>query len=168
MYIIIIFYVIGYLLSLYFIYIDNGSIEVEEFIILIFSSLIFALIGLILAVSLSVEYKTTTWHKDLVTVKDNNTTTGSFFLGSGTIGGQMKYVYYIQNNDNTYQMFQTDCYKAKIKYVNTKPQIVITEVSVDETLWNKFALDIVGETGQTYIFEVPQGSIKNNYELDAQ
>jgi hypothetical protein len=65
-------------------------------------------------------------------------------------------------------MRQADCYNAKIRYISTQPKVVITDKHLDKTAFNKWAIDMADESRQTYIFEVPKGSIKNSYELDAQ
>ena len=91
------------------------------------------------------------------------------FLGSGMINGTMRYVYYQKNQDETYKMWQTEYYRASIRYTNNTPKIVIIDKRESKSLWNKFALDpLNNESYQNYIFEVPKGSIEKDYNLDAQ
>jgi len=169
MYTIITFYIIGYFFFLYVLYKDFDGFDGFVIFFPLIQSLLFALAGLIIGIALPIKYETTSWTENIVTLKDNNTTSGRFFfLGSGIIEGRMKYVFYLQNNDSTYQMAQADYYDAKIRYVNTQPKVVITDKHWAKTTFNKWAIDMADESRQTYIFEVPQGSIKNSYELDAQ
>lgn len=167
MYTIILFYVIGYFVFLYILY--NDFEEFNGFVIFfpLVQSLLVAFIGAFFAFSLPVKYETTTWSQNIITLKDNNSIRGSFFLSSGIINGQMKYVYYQQNEDSTYEMRQVDYRDAKIKYTNSQPKVIITDVHRKAIKQNKWTLSSSKES-QTYIFEVPKGSIKNSYELDAQ
>ena len=167
MYTIILFYAIGYFFFLYDFYKESDGFDSYVIFFPLISSLYFACAGFIVAIVLPVNFETTKWQENLVTLKDNNSVSGNFFLGTGTINGQMKYVYYQQNYDSTYQMWQVDYFNAKIKYTDGQPKVNITDVRRQKSLWNKFAIDMDGSS-QTYIFEVPKGSIKNSYELDAQ
>ena len=170
MYTIITLYIIGYVFFVYYNYKDWGDWSDWGFIIFfpLLQSLLFALAGLIIAIALPVKYETTSWTENIVTLKDNNSVEGRFFLGTGMINGSMKYVYYQKNDESTYQMWQADYYNAKIRYISTQPKVVITDKHWAKTTFNKWAIDMADESRQTYIFEVPQGSIKNSYELDAQ
>ena len=168
MYTIILFYIIGYLFFAYTAYKEfRWDIEII-FIIPLFNSLLFALFGLIIAVVMPIKYETSSWDSNIVTLKDNNSVEGNFFLGTGVINGSMRYVFYKINDDSTYQMWQVNYYDAKIRYVNTQPKVIITDKRPSKSLFNKFAIDISDESYQTYMFEVPNGSIKNSFELDAQ
>lgn len=169
MYTIISFYVIGYFFFLYITYKDFE--EWDGFVILFpfLEALLFALAGIFVAIALPVHYEANRWQENIVTLKDNNNIQGRFFfLGSGIIEGRMKYVYYQQNADSTYQMWQCDYTDAAIKYTEGQPKVNVTDVHGQKTLGNKFAIDLDDESRQTYVFEVPKGSIKNTYELDAQ
>jgi hypothetical protein len=127
-----------------------------------------AVIGLLAAIALPVKYETTTWSEKIVSLKDNGSVSGSFFLGCGQINGAMMYMYYQQNKDSTFQMGQLNYSDAKIKYTNEQPKIDIFDTHRANVWWNKFAIDVIGEDKQAYIFEVPEGSINNSYELNSQ
>lgn len=165
MYTVITFYVVGYFISLWWNYRQWDEWAVS---LCFLEAFVFAFAGVFVALLLPMNYVTTTWRTEIVTLKDNNGVSGSFFLGSGVIEGQMRYVYYQKNNDSTYQMQQVDYYKARIKYTEGSPCIIITDIRTDESFYNKWAFDFDDYIKQTYVFEVPKGSIKNAYELDAQ
>ena len=167
MYTILLLSIIGFLIMVYIEYKDWGGLDFGVIIVSLLQTIFVALAALIIALMLPVKYETTSLADKIVTLKDNNSLYGSFFLGTWMIEGRMKYVYYQQNADSTYQMQQVDYYKARIRYVDSEPKIVVTDIRPKECMWNKFALDLSG-SDQTYIFEVPKGSIKNGYELDAQ
>jgi hypothetical protein len=125
------------------------------------------LVGFVIAVILPKSYRVDNWSEELASLQDNQTISGQFFLGSGQINGTMKYVYYQKEDSNTFRMWQADYEDAKIRYVTGTPKVQITLRHPDNSLINKFAIDI--NTSQVfYVFEVPKGSIKNEITLDAQ
>lgn len=133
----------------------------------ILAGILGAFIGLVVAAILPQSYKTDKWSENLYTLQDNPSISGSFFLGSGQIGGVMKYVFYVNRNE-TYEMWTVDYYNASIKY-STTPKANITSTHPSKSLWNKFAIGFFDNKEKwTCVFEVPKGSIKNNFELDAK
>lgn len=124
-------------------------------------------IGLVTGVCLPVRYKTSTWAVNLESLQDGGSVTGSFFLGCGTIDGTMKYTFYYMNEDSTYQMWQVNYQDALIRFTNGKAREIVTEKRPSKSFYNKFAIDL-SDCKQSFIFEVPRGSIKNNFILDAQ
>lgn len=98
-------------------------------------------------------------------LQDNNTIKGSFFLGCSQIDGDMKYVFYYGEN-GLYRMMQIKTNNAQIKYSDNTPKVTIIEITPTKDLINYFAID--GDIGdKSYIIEVPNGTIKNNFTLDA-
>lgn len=89
---------------------------------------------------------------------------GSFFLGIGSIDNKMQYVYYYRDGEY-YQMGQLDYTQAKIKYVNAAPVLRITWHKHINTNWG---LGSGVKMGTQYVFEVPKGTIVQNYTLDAK
>lgn len=143
---------------------DSG---VLEYILCLFVG--FAM-GLMIALPIAISLPMTTYEEPHVikieNLQDNNSVKGNFFLGCGQINGTMKYVCYYEEN-GYYQMLQIDYDKAKIKYCDSIPKITILEIKATKDKINLFAIDLdLGE--KTYIIEVPKGTIKNNYNLDAQ
>lgn len=125
------------------------------------------LIGLIIALVLPERRVTDKYSLNLVSLQDHNTISGSFFLGSGQINGRMRYVLYYETDSNTYKMFQVDYDDALIKYTDGQPKMNVSYTHSCQCLWNKFSISITPDE-YSYIFEIPKGSIKNNFTLDAQ
>lgn len=102
-------------------------------------------------------------------IADTSKTSGQFFLGSGSIDEQPVFWYYVdlgtqsalreQPADQSYIVETTD---------GSTPRLVVEKVKSTNTFW---ALE--GENGgylseERYTFYVPEGSITNNFELDAK
>lgn len=100
----------------------------------------------------------------LEALQDGNSTSGHFFLGSGHFEGKMQYVFYYEYG-GYYQLMQVDHERAKIKFSN---HAIVRRFKTEKTnaIINKFAIDFCPST--TYIFEVPNGSIIQQYQLDAK
>ena len=133
---------------------------------IIFGVIIGAIIGLFIAFILPMKTYDAHGSCNIVALQDNSSVSGSFFLGSGQIDGKMKYVFYIEEN-GLYKMHQIDYNLVQIRYTDSIPKIHITEITKTDAFINHFAIDRnIGD--QTYIIEVPKGTIKTNYNLDAQ
>lgn len=124
--------------------------------------------GFVIAWAVPVHYKDSQWETPIVSLKDNNSIRGSFFLGSGVVDGQMKYVYYMQSADSSFRLVQVKHSKAAIKYSNSPAKLLVFDRSEDDCLWNKFVVDLDNEDDQTYMFYIPRGSIQEGFDLDLQ
>ncbi len=104
----------------------------------------------------------------LETLQDNNSVSGSFFLGSGYINGEMKYVFYYET-DGGYRMKQLKYYNVLIKYTSETPKVETYRKVQTDAFINKFSV-YMGDCGcnNKNIIYVPKGTIKQNYNLDAQ
>lgn len=103
---------------------------------------------------------------EIVNLQDNSSVEGrSFFLWSWYINGTMNYIFYYEK-DWLYSMMKVEYDKAQIKYTEWKPKVNISEQYPTGNHINLFALDIPADN--KYIIEVPKGTIKTNYNLDAQ
>lgn len=158
--------VIGIAIAIYKTY--NGWLN--DFIDYIVSSFIGILLGgalaLIVAIMLPMDIYDKHYSFNIETLQDNNSVSGNFFLGCGQIEGKMKYVFYYEEN-GLYRMMQIDYELVQIKYYDGKPKVNVTENYPSDAFINKFAIDL-DAFDKTYIIEVPKGTIKNNYNLDAQ
>ena len=142
----------------------NIVINAFETIFIIF---IASLIGICVAFMLPMKTVTKVDTYKIVCLQDNNSTNGSFFLGTGMINGEMKYVFYYEQN-GTYKIKQTDYINTSIKYSDSIRVERFRQEEVKSFI-NNFALDdISSESSMQYIIYVPKGTIKNNYSLDAQ
>jgi len=100
----------------------------------------------------------------LASLQDGGSLSGSFFLGCGIIDQEMKYTYYYES-DGGYRMGQKDVDDVLIKFTKDKPRIEIHKRKQTDALINRFSIIM---NPAKYIFFIPEGSIKQNYKLDAQ
>lgn len=103
--------------------------------------------------------------KELVSLQDGQSINGSFFLGCGSIDGKMKYTYYYEIEKDIFKMGQVSYNRALIKYDSTAYLETYTYEQTD-VWYNWFSISL-GQLRKQYIFHVPEGTIKNNYNLDA-
>lgn len=122
-------------------------------------------LGFFVALSLPAKFYTAHTIKKLENLQDGNSTKGSFYLGVGQIEGKMRYVFYVEEN-GLYRMNQIDYNLAAIKYTNSIAKVHFYEERKTSDIINYFALDF--RCDDNYILEVPNGTIKNTYNLDAQ
>ena len=126
-------------------------------------------IGLLIGLMIPVKTEMKSCTYNLEALQDNNGVSGSYFLGTGSIEGKMKYVYYYRDADSLYHMKQYDYENASIKYSTDEPKIIITKEHVvnpkDATI-NYFGLKTL--FNESAIIYIPKGSIKQNFTLDAQ
>lgn len=123
-------------------------------------------LGVIVAFMLPMDSYYKQYSFNIETLQDNSSVNGSFFLASGQIEGKMKYIFYYEDN-GLYKMEQLDYEKVSIRYSDSVAKVNVTEKYPTESFINKFALDW-DIFSKTYVIEVPIGTIKNNYNLDAQ
>jgi hypothetical protein len=171
MYTILLFFIITTLICLVINYYDIGIESFSDFVLTLFLSslqgLIGGMIGFLVALCFSLDYETIKYNKNIVSLKDNTSIKGNFFLGTGHIEGSMKYVFYVENNDNTYSMNMLDFDKAKIKYSTSNPKLKITKTIPVKNQWNNWAIDLCSVKTK-YLIEVPIGTIKNDFQLDSE
>ncbi len=168
---IILFALFGLFFAIKAVWDDYGYFDFVEIVMntlgTIFIIFLAALMGLGVAFMLPMKTTTKIDTYNIVCLQDNNSTNGSFFLGTGTIKGEMKYVFYYEEN-GTYKMKQTDYDNTSIKYSDN---IKVERYRQEEvkSFINYFAIDdICSESNMQFIIYVPKGTIKNNYSLDAQ
>lgn len=158
-----IFLILGIVVAVYY---DRHWIDgiFEAIMVSIMGGFLGGFLGLILMVALPMKTKINIYTYNIEALQDNNSVSGSFFLGSGSIDGKMKYVFYYEI-DGGFKMAQIDYNDAIIKYSDTVKAIRYKEEPTDDLI-NWFAVDIC--MSDTYEIFVPKGTIKNNYNLDAQ
>jgi len=124
-------------------------------------------IGLMIACIIPSKTETVITSYSLEAIQDGNGIHGSFFLGCGTVDNVMQYTFYYQQ-DGYYKLKQVNYQYAKIKYSEDKPKVEKYEKQpIKGAIINKFSL-FCGCKKPNYIIYIPQGSIKQNYLLDAQ
>ncbi len=105
-------------------------------------------------------------------LQDNPSTKGQFYFGSGNINGSMKYAFYIKEKDTltgnkSFHLVLLDYKDVSIVYTDGQPRVDAVVIHRKET-W-QFKYSFLKETEvDRYIIHVPRGTIKNNYQLDAQ
>jgi len=105
---------------------------------------------------------------ELVSLGDNTTLEGNFFLGTGSIDDEMYYFYYQKDGDG-YSFGKTKAAKAVIYYSEDAPRI--DDISCERLSRWSWVFDPVGcdllYDMRDRIY-VPEGTIKENYILDLQ
>jgi hypothetical protein len=171
MYTILLFFIITTVVFLIVNYKDLGCdsfLELLRILILSFlQGLSGGFVGFLVALCLPMDYKTQEYNKNIVSLKDNTSIKGHFFLGTGHIEGSMKYVFYVENNDKSYSMNILEFDKARIKYSENKPKLKITQTTPIKKQWNNWAIDL-SSIKTIYLIEVPTGTIKNDFQLDSE
>lgn len=158
--------IIGIALAIYNEYQEGWGGLFGYIMMSIIGALFGGVIGFIIATALPMQTYDKHYSLSIETLQDNSSVSGNFFLGCGQIEGKMKYVFYYEEK-GLYRMMQIDYNMVQIKYSDSKPKVNITENYPTESIINYFAFD-TDLFDKTYIIEVPKGTIKNNYNLDAQ
>ena len=137
-------------------------------------SLLGFIIGVFLSIMLPANMIEKTETYNLVCLQDNNTISGNFFIGSGTINGTSMYSFYYQSdidpitNKPMYKRMNIETYRdISITYTDDSPRIVKYEWIKSDKFINHFAFDLA-VPNDSYVFYIPDGSILNEYKLDAQ
>ena len=102
---------------------------------------------------------------ELESISDGNKLNGQFFLGSGYINEKMKYSFYLKEQEG-FKLYTIDSDIAHVRYSKTKPILEMYEQKRTDDFINYFSIPHRPEL--KYIIYVPQGSILQNYALDAQ
>lgn len=101
----------------------------------------------------------------IVSLQDSNLFNGHCFLGSGTIDQEMVYTFYYET-ETGFKIKQVSAEYAEIRYSEKPPKA--TRIRLKDSpgaWWNYFGIDFYQSS---WIIEIPEGSIQNNYILDAQ
>jgi len=97
---------------------------------------------------------------ELVSMRDDRTWGGSFFLAIGSIGERDYFMYYSKNDLGEFRKRKIYYENAIIHEDNTSPRLVIVKVHSD----NPFLLPFISY--EEFHFYVPQGSIIREFSLD--
>jgi hypothetical protein len=110
--------------------------------------------------------ETTYQNVPLASLQDSIQTTGSFYLGIGSLDNTPTYGFYTEKN-GAYQFHTVDASDATLYQDSKKPYVVQdTGCKMTKLSW---LLDCVDWNEDTYVsFHVPKGSIKSDYNLDAK
>ena len=143
--------------------------------ILVATFILFSLVGSLIPLGLSklycnnanLEYKHSYNYLEIANLQDNSNMDGNFFLGTGSIDEKMYYSYYYLDNNGFYKYDKIETDDAKIK-ITDGPARKVTKYSKPINFnWLESALFLPMKKKSIY-FEVPKGTIKSNYILDAK
>lgn len=125
-------------------------------------------VGALLAIPIPMKSHLEQYEIQIANLQDGSSIHGSFFLGIGQVDGIMKYTYYTKSGE-FYQLNQMDASGIRVKYTDGSPRITFMKRVLDknETI-NKWGIDLDIGNKTDYIIEVPKGSVKSNFILDAQ
>lgn len=102
--------------------------------------------------------------KPIYAISDTMGVEGSFFLGSGCVDSDMKYVY-AENTNKGIKLKTIDTDKAYVKYVDKKTDPYIEKIKLSHK--EGFGTWLFGNPYKyEYIFYVPEGTVKNVYNID--
>lgn len=127
-------------------------------------TLVGLIIGALIAACIDPPYSIHVKTNKVVTLQDNSSLEGRFYLFGGVIDGDMKYTYYVQNGDE-YKMLMTDYDKAVIQTTNQQPVSQHYIAKREHSLWS---IGGSKEIEVFVVFRVPAGTIGNEYTLDAK
>lgn len=123
-------------------------------------------IGILIAMMVpgKFEYVPYKEHK-LVSFQDNFSVQGDFFLGCGSVDEKISYFFYYQLDDGkSFASSNVPYDETIIRYENKNPRIEVFLVTNTRTKWS-FAPPKFRFANVVY---VPEGTIKNSYNLDLQ
>jgi hypothetical protein len=168
--------IIGFFVGIYLAHKTYFRDWIEYIVYPVLFSLLGLVFGMVIVIPLPMDTYIKSYSYNIENLQDNNSINGSFFIGCGNIEGKMKYVFYYKLkgdniNNEEFKMMQINSDLTIIRYTDkTLPKVIVNEilpVETDKSFINYFAIDLnIGD--KTYIIEVPKGSIKQNYNLDAQ
>lgn len=161
--------VLGLIAAVYFVRQEVKAIYGEPF-----SALVFTVMGTIFATALIAmagngicstfltgepeEYASS----KLLALNDSSSTSGSFFLGSGSFDEEPAFFFY-QQGERGATLEHVDADVALIIEEDIKqPYISFTRTTTENRFW------YIGGTETNYEFHIPKGSITNSYVLDAE
>ena len=166
---IIFFVILGLVVSVKLFWMEFGVSDFIDYILgtlmSILFGVLFGLIGVMFAYALPMKTAEKTETYKIVSIQDNNLVSGRFCLGSGVIDGKMKYAFYYETADG-YRIQQVDVDKAVIKN-DSILHVVCHKQESTNAMINLFAIDDL-ESMTRYTIYAPQGTIKQNFVLDAQ
>ncbi len=111
---------------------------------------------------------------NLKAMQDGSSTTGSFFLGSGTINDVPSFMYYVEYDDGSVSLESAYASDSVVVETDENPRVTYEcEYYGDiptALIWpvNHFGTDGDYDCTGTVTFYVPENSVKSQYVLDAE
>lgn len=166
-----IFFIIGFIGCLIFLYRDFGYIGFGEVALSFLLGLAIGLLGMVVS-SVILENRIpqtteTVSTQEIYSLKDNNGIKGGYYLFGGSIDDEYQYRYVISTpKGKQVETISSNDYEVYIKEGNYKPKIVkeVTKPKDDKlNWWLVFPLD-----KYQYTIYVPEGTIANEYNMDLE
>lgn len=121
------------------------------------------IVGCVMSTDANTEYMLEN-SQALVALKDNNTISGRFFLGSGSINST-QYYYYAAENERGIKVDKVATSKCYIQYANSDYRIEWYEPVFKDKWRNWFAVQM---KDQYCIVYIPDGSITEEFSVDLE
>lgn len=100
---------------------------------------------------------------EIVSLQDNST-----YVYMHCSYSQKQYSFYYKDGES-FKLMDVNCDDAEIRYTTEKPYILVGYYIADaNSIYNKFALVTDLRYNVHYIIYVPEGTIKNEFSLDAK
>ena len=146
-----------YLIRDYILYILFSGII--AFVIIIIGLAGSALIGESLDTTYTLEYSA-----PIVALKDDKIMQGDFFLGCGSVDGDLQY-YYAEDSSKGYQVKHVDVDNTYLLFDDDKPRIERYEAAAfNKKIHYLYAMP----NGYYYKIYIPHGSITNGFKVDLE
>ena len=153
--------IIGASVGFYFSKTSWYSHSWDEYLLKMVIGMLFSLIiSTPIAFLIRREVKTNVETFEIECLSDNMSTSGSFFLATGQISGNMKYMFYVKQG-GSFKMISVSYENAVIRYTDSTPKV---DKFTDYTN-NLFAIQ---NDNLRFVIHIPKGSIKHNYTLDLE
>lgn len=156
-------------ICIYFIWFRPKDIDMDDAIplTLLITPLISILLGLLLMLGVrGIDSKETVSYKptcNIISIRNNDITSGNFTLGCGSIKQTEYYFYFYKTLNGGYARGKKDVNRTVIVEDNTKhPHIEILKTTYEsKSGWFKFR----GQEEEDYKIVVPKGTILNKFQL---
>jgi hypothetical protein len=149
-------------------YIDDWADLPETIFMPILSGMMGCLLGATIALLIPSVTETSIEKNYLKALNDGQSVHGRFFLGIGSFDGKMNYTYYYKKDD-FYILNQIDYQTARVRYFDGQPFVeTYIRKRVDGSRINNFSIRDINPKTIKVVFNVPEGTIKNDYHLDAR
>lgn len=164
----IIVFILATIVAYYLLNKDNPEDGIEELIVpSIFIGFVFGFIMFITSILLIPAHFTLkeVSRNTLENISDGSNIKGSFHIGSGYIGNEMHYSFYIKEKYG-FSLCTVSAEDTHIKYTKKQPYIITYKYFKNDDWINYFSLEF--NHSERYTIYVPYGSIIENYTLDAK
>ena len=156
-------------ICIYFIWFRPKDIDMDDAIplTLLITPLISILLGLLLMLGVrGIDSKETVSYKptcNIISIRNNDVTSGNFMLGCGKINQSEYYFYFYKTLNGGYARGKKDVNRTVIVEDNTTtPHIEILKTTYEsKSGWFKFS----GQEEEDYKIVVPKGTILNKFQL---